>query len=79
MTDQPDMRQVVLAYPREINGKLHDPDSTVELPAQGFDGAKQLVREGRARWPEGTDQGRPMAAEQTTKRTRATSPGQNGE
>lgn len=42
-------RAVVLAYPLELDGKKHDPDSTVELPAED---ARQLVQDGRARWSE---------------------------
>jgi hypothetical protein len=57
MTDQVETRQVVLAYPREIEGKNYAPDETVTLPAEGKEGAIELVRTGRARWPEGTEQG----------------------
>ncbi len=80
MTDpvSTDTRQVVLASARDIDGKTHDAGDTVELPAEGRDGARQLVRDGRARWAPGTDEGRPPAA----KTTRAIRPGateQNGE
>jgi hypothetical protein len=40
-------RSVVLAYPLELDGVQHEPDQTVDLPA---DEAKQLVRDGRARF-----------------------------
>lgn len=69
MTDQvsTDTRQVVLAYPREIDGKQYNANDKVELPAEGLTGARQLVRDGRARWAPGTDDGRQPAA-----RTKAT-------
>lgn len=55
-------RAVELAYPLERDGVRYAPDSTVELPT---DEAKQLVRDGRARWstnntnagPSGTEGG----------------------
>lgn len=72
MTDQVDTRQVVLAYPREIDGKQYAPDETVTLPAEGKEGAKELVRTGRARWADGTDEG------VHTNQTKATARGARG-
>lgn len=72
MTDpsSEDTRKVVLARPLTINGVDHDADATVELPAKGYpDGADQMVRDGRARWADGTTDGRPT----TGKRTRSAS------
>lgn len=48
------VKAVELAYPLEREGVRHECDAVVELPA---DEATQLVRDGRARWPQ----------EQTTK------------
>lgn len=61
-TESEDVRQVVLAYPRTVDGRDYGPDETVSLPAEGQEGAKQLVRDGRARWADNTDEGRPATA-----------------
>jgi len=58
VTQYEDLRQVTLAYPMVIGGAVHAPDDTIQLPAEGLTGAKQLVRDGVARWAEGTDEGR---------------------
>lgn len=53
---------VELAYPLQRDGKQHKPDAVVELPA---DEARQLVRDGYARWPATpTQQTAPATAEE---------------
>jgi hypothetical protein len=47
MTDN-QTRTVELAYPLDYDGTRYEPDATVTLPA---DKARQLVTDGRARWP----------------------------
>lgn len=44
-------RTVELAYPLDVDGTRHEPDSTVELPAEK---ARLLVQDGRARWADNT-------------------------
>lgn len=58
-------RSVELAYPLERNGTRYVPDSTVTLPVEE---AKQLVRDGRARW----------VADTTTKSTEDQNAGETG-
>jgi hypothetical protein len=41
------MTAVELAYPLLVDGQAHQPDDIVDLP-EGL--ARQLVRDGRARW-----------------------------
>jgi len=59
-------RSVVLAYRLERNGTQFAPNSTVTLP---INEARQLVRDGRARW---------VNNDQSTTDTTAGQPGEGG-
>lgn len=73
MSDPTAVRTVELAYPLEHDGDRYEPDATVDLPV---DQAKQLVRDGRARWPGEPTAASPQSA--STKDKAAGAPAQKG-
>lgn len=69
------VRSVELAYPLEHEGVRHEPDAVVELPAHK---AKQLVTDGRARWPGSPPPAAPAPVAASTQDQAAGSPAQGG-
>jgi hypothetical protein len=68
------MSKVELAYPLEHDGTTHNPDTTIDLPDTY---AAQLVREGRARWPNApADSSAPAGGDAATTNTGRTTGGE---